>query len=42
MRIRWIALLLLLAALLSGCGYWVVEENPVQIGSPTVQESTLQ
>ena len=33
MRIRLALLLLATAVLLSGCGYWVVEDAPVQVGS---------
>lgn len=42
MRVRLFALLILLAVLLSGCGYWVVEERPVQIGSAVAQENALR
>lgn len=42
MRVRLLALLILLAVLLSGCGYWVVEERPVQIGSAIAQENILR
>lgn len=37
MKIRLAALLCLIALLLSGCGYWVVEDAPVQVGSAAVQ-----
>ena len=33
MRFRLALLLLACAVLLSGCGYWVVEDTPVQVGS---------
>ena len=36
MRIKFIALLLAAALLLTGCGYLLVEDAPVQIGSSVV------
>ena len=33
MRFRLALLLAALAVLLTGCGYWVVEDAPVQVGS---------
>lgn len=36
-RIRLVLVLLLTAVLLSGCGYWVVEDAPVQVGSAHLQ-----
>lgn len=33
MQKRFLLLLVLLALLLSGCSYWVVEDAPVQVGS---------
>lgn len=39
MKIRLAILIGLMAVLLSGCSYWLVEEAPVQIGSPVMQES---
>ena len=33
MRLRLMLLLLATAVLLSSCGYWVVEDAPVQVGS---------
>lgn len=41
MRTRLIALIVLIAVLLSGCGYWVVEESAVQIGNPVAQKGAL-
>ena len=38
MKIRLAALICLIALLLSGCGYWVVEDAPVQVGSSVIQE----
>ena len=35
MKIR-LALLCVLCTLLTGCGYWIVEDAPVQVGSPVV------
>ena len=40
MRFRLALLLAALAVLLTGCGYWVVEDAPVQVGAPAAQ-STL-
>lgn len=42
---RWLILLLvLLAFLMSGCSYWVVEDAPVQVGSaePAVELPLLE
>ena len=36
-RIRLVLVLLLTAVLLSGCGYWVLEDAPVQVGSAQLQ-----
>jgi len=36
-KARLILLLCALAVLLSACGYWVVEEDGVQVGNPVVQ-----
>ena len=33
MRLRLAMLLIATAVLLTGCGYWVVEDAPVQVGS---------
>lgn len=33
MRLRLLALLCVLALLLGGCGYWIVEAAPEQVGS---------
>lgn len=38
MKIRLAALICLIALLLSGCAYFLVEEAPVQVGSAVVQE----
>lgn len=39
MRFRFIALLLAIVLLLTGCGYLLVEDAPVQVGSSLVQEA---
>ena len=36
-KIRLAALVILTAALLTACSYWVVEEAPVQVGQSTIQ-----
>ena len=36
MRLKLALLLAAMAVLLSGCGYWVVEDAPVQVGSACV------
>lgn len=33
-----LALLCMIALLLAGCGYWVVEDRPITIGSVSAQE----
>jgi len=38
MKIRLAALICLIALLLSGCSYFLVEEAPVQVGSAMVHE----
>ena len=40
MKIR-LALLCALCMLLTGCGYWVVEEAPIQVGSPVIHASSV-
>ena len=40
MKVRLALLLCALMLLLCGCGYWVVEDEPVQVGAPAAQ-STL-
>ena len=37
MRMKLALLLAVLAVLLSGCSYMLVEESPVQVGSPSIQ-----
>jgi len=37
MKLKLALILLALALCLAGCGYSVVEENPVQVGSPSVR-----
>ena len=37
MKIRLAMLLAAIALLMCSCGYWVVEEKPVQVGSAMVQ-----
>lgn len=41
MKIRLAVLVCLVAVLLSGCSYWVVEEAPVQVGSPVMSKSAM-
>ena len=41
MKIRLAILIGLIAVMLTACGYWVVEESPVQIGSAVLQENAL-
>ena len=38
MKMRLALMIILAALMLSACGYWVVEDAPVQIGSSTVQQ----
>ena len=40
MRLRLAMLLIATALLLSGCGYWVVEDAPVQVGSAYVSSGS--
>lgn len=40
MRLRLMLLLILAAVLLTGCGYWVVEDAPVQVGSAYVSSGS--
>ena len=40
MRLRLMLLLIATAVLLSGCGYWVVEDAPVQVGSAYVSSAS--
>ena len=37
MKIRLAILICLISCMLSACGYWVVEEAPVQVGPSVVQ-----
>ena len=41
MRRAVIAALLLMIMLLTGCGYWLVEDAPVQVGSPVVRQAPV-
>ena len=41
MKIRLAILIGLIAVMLTACGYWVVEESPVKIGSAALQENAL-
>lgn len=38
MKIRLAALICMIALLLSGCAYFLVEEAPVQVGSAVIRE----
>ena len=40
MRLRLAMLLIATAVLLTGCGYWVVEDAPVQVGSAYVSSAS--
>ena len=40
MRLRLILLMIATAVLLTGCGYWVVEDAPVQVGSAYVSSAS--
>ena len=40
MRFRLALLLIAVAVLLTGCGYWVVEDAPVQVGSAYVSSAS--
>ena len=40
MRLRLILLMIATAVLLTGCGYWVVEDTPVQVGSAYVSSAS--
>ena len=40
MRLRLMLLLILAAVLLTGCGYWVVEDAPVHVGSAYVSSAS--
>ena len=40
MRLRLMLLLIFAAILLTGCGYWVVEDAPVQVGSAYVSSAS--
>lgn len=37
MKIRLALLLCALSLLLTGCGYWLVEDAPVQVGDPVIR-----
>lgn len=36
MKLRLALLLCVLSLLLTGCGYWLVEDAPIQVGNPVV------
>lgn len=36
MKIKWLIVLLAALTLLGGCGYWAVEEAPVQVGNSVI------
>ena len=38
MKLRLAALLATIALLLSACSYWIIDDEPVQVGSAVVQE----
>lgn len=37
MKLKLAVVMMVLALLLSGCGYMLVEDAPVRVGSPSVQ-----
>ena len=37
MRLKLAVLIVVLSLLLSGCGYMLVEEAPIRVGSPSVR-----
>jgi len=41
MKIRLVLLVCVLSLLLTGCGYWVVEDAPVQVGSSLVRTTSV-
>lgn len=41
MRRKLALMLAVLAAILAGCGYMVVEDAPVRVGSPSIQSENI-
>ena len=41
MKIRLALLLCMLCLLLTACGYWIVEDAPVQVGSAVVRTTAI-
>lgn len=41
MKIRLALLLCMLCLLLTACGYWIVEDAPVQVGSAVVRTTSV-
>ena len=41
MKIRLALLLCMLCVLLTACGYWIVEDAPVQVGSAVVRATSV-
>ena len=41
MKLRLALLICLIACMLSACGYWVVEDAPVQVGSAVVRTTSI-
>lgn len=41
MKMKLALLLCLLSMLLTACGYWIVEDAPVQVGSPVVRATSV-
>ena len=37
MKLRLVLVIVVLSLLLSGCGYMLVEESPIRVGSPSVK-----
>ena len=42
MKIRLAALLAAVILLLSACSYWLIEDEPIQVGSAVVREETAR
>ena len=40
MKFRLAALLAAIVLLLSACSYWLIEDEPVQVGSAVIREET--
>jgi len=41
MKIRLALLVCMLSLLLTSCGYWIVEDAPVQVGSAVVRTTSI-